>query len=277
MRRTALVDPHCLEAIARRRFQYRWRSARARQSIPIPCLPTSTSWRPRADRRGALEPGFLPWRCFPALADDASSPRWIRERSRRVGRPRPDAVLFPASLFVRRRSWRAPQRLAKPKSEPERSSCYVRGTKQPTCAYRFSFWINPIGALTRRQLHHSIIQTATEKRPFLPSSRPEKMEQMVPNDQKFLPIASSGWAGLKPGNGIRRPGRWSQAGKGANQVTVAFRERGRRRTRQDQISRWAVRPGEIADHEIRTERRKLVSSAGRTFSERALRKDDPAV
>jgi hypothetical protein len=23
----------------------------------------------------------------------------------------------------------------------------VRGTKQPTCAYRFSFWINPIGAL----------------------------------------------------------------------------------------------------------------------------------
>ena len=40
-------------------------------------------------------------------------------------------------------------------------------------------------------------------------------------------------------------------------------ERGRRRTRQDQISRWAWRPGEIAElEEIRTERRKPVSSAG---------------
>ncbi len=40
-------------------------------------------------------------------------------------------------------------------------------------------------------------------------------------------------------------------------------ERGRRRTRQDQISRWAGRPGEIAElKEIRTERRKPVSSAG---------------
>ena len=43
----------------------------------------------------------------------------------------------------------------------------------------------------------------------------------------------------------------------------AFGERGRRRTRQDQISRWAGRPGEIAElEEIRTERRKPVSSAG---------------
>ena len=53
------------------------------------------------------------------------------------------------------------------------------------------------------------------------------MEQMVPNDQKFLPIARWGWASRKPGNGIRRPGRWSQAGKGASLATVAFRERER--------------------------------------------------
>ncbi len=40
-------------------------------------------------------------------------------------------------------------------------------------------------------------------------------------------------------------------------------ERGRRRTRQDQISRKALGPGETADHAIRTERRNLVSSAGK--------------
>jgi hypothetical protein len=44
------------------------------------------------------------------------------------------------------------------------------------------------------------------------------------------------------------------------------KERGRRRTRQDQISLGTFEtPGEIADHEIRTERRKLVSSAGPVF------------
>ena len=43
-------------------------------------------------------------------------------------------------------------------------------------------------------------------------------------------------------------------------------ERGRRRTRQDQISRGGFKTaGEIADHEIRTERRKPVSSAGPVF------------
>jgi hypothetical protein len=46
------------------------------------------------------------------------------------------------------------------------------------------------------------------------------------------------------------------------------RERGRRRTRQDQISLRLKTAGEIADHWIRTERRKLVSSAG-SFFERA--------
>jgi hypothetical protein len=43
------------------------------------------------------------------------------------------------------------------------------------------------------------------------------------------------------------------------------RERGRRRTRQDQISAGALGPREIADLKIRTERRKLVSSAGPFF------------
>jgi hypothetical protein len=76
---------------------------------------------------------------------------------------------------------------------------------------------------------------------------------------------------------------WGKAGIGASQRTKmfrergSFRERGRRRTRQDQISQMALRAGETADHEIRTERRKLVSSAGRIFSERTPRKDDPAV
>jgi hypothetical protein len=49
-------------------------------------------------------------------------------------------------------------------------------------------------------------------------------------------------------------------------------ERGRRRTRQDQISRWALEPGEIAElKQIRTERRKPVSSAGSFLKERTLR------
>jgi hypothetical protein len=215
MRRTARVDPRRLEAIARRRFQDPWRNAQAPQSIPIPCLPTSTSWRSQADRRGALEPRFLPWRCFRALADDASSPRWIRERLRRVGRPRPGAILFPAWLFVRRRSWRAPQKPAKPKSEPERSSCYVRGTNQPTCAYRFSFWINPIGALTPRQLHHSIIQTAIDKKtiPAVPHGRKKwnKWHQMI---RSFFPSPVEGW-------GCRR----LQKTTAGDRVSVASRQR----------------------------------------------------
>jgi hypothetical protein len=50
-------------------------------------------------------------------------------------------------------------------------------------------------------------------------------------------------------------------------------ERGRRRTRQDQISLKACEPGEIADLKIRTERRKSVSSAGPFFGkERTLQK-----
>ena len=42
-------------------------------------------------------------------------------------------------------------------------------------------------------------------------------------------------------------------------------ERGRRRTRQDQISLGLEIAGEIADLRIRTERRKLISSAGPVF------------
>jgi hypothetical protein len=42
-------------------------------------------------------------------------------------------------------------------------------------------------------------------------------------------------------------------------------KRGRRRTRQDQISLGLKTAGEIADLKIRTERRKLVSSAGPVF------------
>ena len=47
-------------------------------------------------------------------------------------------------------------------------------------------------------------------------------------------------------------------------------ERGRRRTRQDQISPGQSIAGEIADLKIRTERRKLLSSAGPVF-----RKSEP--
>jgi hypothetical protein len=55
-------------------------------------------------------------------------------------------------------------------------------------------------------------------------------------------------------------------------------ERGRRRTRQDQISLGLKNTREIADLKIRTERRKLVSSAGPLFGkERTLSKRDPAV
>jgi hypothetical protein len=47
-------------------------------------------------------------------------------------------------------------------------------------------------------------------------------------------------------------------------------ERGRRRTRQDQISTEALGPREIADLKIRTERRKPVSSAGPVFQKSEL-------
>ena len=47
-------------------------------------------------------------------------------------------------------------------------------------------------------------------------------------------------------------------------------ERGRRRTRQDQISTEAMGPREIADLKIRTERRKPVSSAGPVFQKSEL-------
>jgi hypothetical protein len=141
----------------------------------------------------------------------------------------------------------------------------VRGANQPIWAYGFSFWINPIG-LTPRQLHHRRIQIAIDKKTISAVPRGwNKWQQMIGG---FFPSPVEGWACLKPGNDIRRRGRRPQAGKGASQRTRAFRERGRsgergrRRTRQDQISRKGLRPGEIADHAIRTERRKLVSSAG---------------
>jgi hypothetical protein len=55
-------------------------------------------------------------------------------------------------------------------------------------------------------------------------------------------------------------------------------KRGRRRTRQDQISLGLKIAGETADLKIRTERRKLVSSAGPVFEKsEPSRKYDPAV
>jgi hypothetical protein len=71
----------------------------------------------------------------------------------------------------------------------------VRGTNQPTCAYRLpvldqSNWgsnATPIASLDNPNRNR---QKDYSCRP----SRPEKMEQMVPNDQKFLPIACWGWA-----------------------------------------------------------------------------------
>jgi hypothetical protein len=48
-------------------------------------------------------------------------------------------------------------------------------------------------------------------------------------------------------------------------TSAGLRERGRRRTRQDQISPGLKIAGEIAEQVIRTERRKLVSSAGPFF------------
>ena len=48
------------------------------------------------------------------------------------------------------------------------------------------------------------------------------------------------------------------------------RERGRRRTRQDQISTGALGPSEIADLKIRTERRKLVFFCRTGFSKSKL-------
>jgi hypothetical protein len=59
-------------------------------------------------------------------------------------------------------------------------------------------------------------------------------------------------------------------GESARQaISAPAWERGRRRTRQDQISLKACEAGEIADLKIRTERRKSVSSAGPLFKERA--------
>ena len=113
-RATASAASARFRTIARRRFHYRRQSDRAPRSIPIPCLPSSISWRLQAGRRDALEPGSLPSRWFQELADDALSPMSIRERLIRVGRPRPGAVPFPASLFVRRTSWRASQKPARP-------------------------------------------------------------------------------------------------------------------------------------------------------------------
>ena len=58
---------------------------------------------------------------------------------------------------------------------------------------------------------------------------------------------------------------------------AAFRERGRRRTRQDQIS-LGLSPVKLRTERIRTERRKLVSSAGPVFEKSELfGKYDPAV
>jgi hypothetical protein len=60
-------------------------------------------------------------------------------------------------------------------------------------------------------------------------------------------------------------------GRSAAQLRRRRQERGRRRTRQDQISLGPQdhsgfkTAGKIADHEIRTERRKPVSSAGPVF------------
>ena len=51
----------------------------------------------------------------------------------------------------------------------------------------------------------------------------------------------------------------------AQALSARHSERGRRRTRQDQISLGLKIAGEIADPKIRTERRNLVSSAGPVF------------
>ena len=89
--------------------------------------------------------------------------------------------------------------------------------------------------------------------------------------QEFRPLS-----GTRPMacRAMRR--RWSDRqcrdlGRRAAHLRQRREERGRRRTRQDQISPGPQdhsgfeTAGEIADHEIRTERRKLVSSAGPVF------------
>jgi hypothetical protein len=74
---------------------------------------------------------------------------------------------------------------------------------------------------------------------------------------------------------IRQKEIWEIKTPGAN---ARQSERGRRRTRQGQISLWGFGPSEIAElEETRTERRKLVSSAGPALKERTLPKYDPAV
>jgi hypothetical protein len=53
-------------------------------------------------------------------------------------------------------------------------------------------------------------------------------------------------------------------------LSARHRERGRRRTRQDQISLKAWEPVKLRTFKIRTERRKPVSSAGPDFEKREL-------
>ena len=94
--------------------------------------------------------------------------------------------------------------------------------------------------------------------------RRNKCNQMI---EGLFPSLAEGW-GCPRAVETTTGGQGASRGKSASQEngrvpgTGTFRERGRRRTRQDQISRKALGPGETADHEIRTERRKPVSSAG---------------
>src|SRR3981081_1570320 len=69
-------------------------------------------------------------------------------------------------------------------------------------------------------------------------------------------------SGLEPWTDrtVFRSGKPERRASGA----AAFRERGRRRTRQDQIS-LGLSPVKLRTARIRTERRKLVSSAGPAF------------
>jgi hypothetical protein len=72
-----------------------------------------------------------------------------------------------------------------------------------------------------------------------------------------------GWGSAQGGENESRAMRPQSRCEVANPARAPAGERGRRRTRQDQISRKALGAGEIANHWVRTERRKLVSSAGR--------------
>ena len=191
MRATASAAFGRLRTIARRRFHLSSakRPSAAKHSVSLPSeFNFLAIFKPGGEM--LLNLRSLPWRWFRGLADDASSPRSICERSIRVGRPRPGAVRFQLRYsFAARRGVRRKNR---PDQMRARATIMLRARGEPT-DLRISFPVlGQSNWAVKRHAHciTRIIQTAIENKaiPAAPHG-PGITEQMQPNDRRFLPIA----------------------------------------------------------------------------------------